>query len=482
MSLSGKNNEEKIWNYLLGKIGNEFGVAGLMGNLYAESALNPNNLQNSYEKKLGFSDAAYTEAVDSGSYSNFVKDSAGYGLAQWTYWSRKQGLLNYAKIQKKSIGDLEMQLGFLFSELSMSYPSILSALKNAASVREASDIVLVKYEAPADQGNAMQMKRASYGQGYYNKYAKKKPQTATQAVSGGKYDKYINSKGTHYISNSGSDENGSYKGGKAGDQTGREWQLRTWYNRPWDCVLRYEKDSRVGQLLAELGCAAALNDLIGYDQYERDTYWQHLKASNYDPSQITIACEADCSAGVIANIKAVGYLLGIKELQNIQCTYTGNMRSDLKAHGFTVLTASKYIAGTSYLLPGDVLLNEVHHTATNVTKGANASGGSGTTTANTGTVASGSGAYKVSKKDAPANSPLHKLVCTGNGVNVRTQPIVKEGNQSKYLRQLFAGDEVWYCDEIYANGYNWYFVKIPCSKHSNGYIFDYVCADYFKKA
>lgn len=67
-----------------------------MGNLYAESALKPTNLQNTYEKKLGFSDTAYTQAVDNGTYTNFVKDSAGYGLAQWTHWSRKQALLAYA--------------------------------------------------------------------------------------------------------------------------------------------------------------------------------------------------------------------------------------------------------------------------------------------------------------------------------------------------------------------------------------------------
>jgi hypothetical protein len=71
-----------------------------MGNLYAESGLKPNNLQNSYEKTLGFTDVTYTEAVDKGTYNNFIHDKAGYGLAQWTWWSRKEALLNYAK-QKK---------------------------------------------------------------------------------------------------------------------------------------------------------------------------------------------------------------------------------------------------------------------------------------------------------------------------------------------------------------------------------------------
>ena len=49
------DNEKAIWDYLYGKIGNAYGVAGLMGNLYAESALIPNNLQNTYEKKLSLS-------------------------------------------------------------------------------------------------------------------------------------------------------------------------------------------------------------------------------------------------------------------------------------------------------------------------------------------------------------------------------------------------------------------------------------------
>ena len=79
MALTGKNNEEKIWSYLKAQGMTDCGAAGLMGNLYAESGLIPTNLQNSYEKKLGYTDAAYTEAVDSGAYSNFVKDSAGYG-------------------------------------------------------------------------------------------------------------------------------------------------------------------------------------------------------------------------------------------------------------------------------------------------------------------------------------------------------------------------------------------------------------------
>lgn len=160
-----------IWDFLIAKIGNAFGVAGLMGNLYAESALVPINLQQSYEKSLGYTDASYTAAVDNGSYNNFVKDSAGYGLAQWTYWSRKQGLLDYAKSVKSSIGNLTTQLEFLYKELSGGYTGVLATLKNAKSVREASDAVLTKFERPANQGESVQTARASYGEKYYNAYA-----------------------------------------------------------------------------------------------------------------------------------------------------------------------------------------------------------------------------------------------------------------------------------------------------------------------
>lgn len=167
------NTEERIWSYLKGQGLTDAGAAGLMGNLYAESGLRPNNLQNSYEGKLGMADAEYTELVDKGSYANFGNDRAGYGLAQWTYPTRKAALLAYAKAAGKSIGDLEMQLGFLMKELSTSYKSVLSVLKTATSVRAASDAVLLQFERPADQSETAKARRASYGQKYFDKYAKK---------------------------------------------------------------------------------------------------------------------------------------------------------------------------------------------------------------------------------------------------------------------------------------------------------------------
>lgn len=163
---------EQIYVKLMNEFNNKYGVCALMGNLKAESNFKANNLQNSYESKLGFTDATYTAAVDSNTYTNFVRDSAGYGLAQWTYWSRKQNLLNYAKKVGKSIGDKDMQVDFLIEELKTGYKGVYNAIKNATSIRECSDIVLKQFERPADQSEAACKRRAGYGEEVYAQVTK----------------------------------------------------------------------------------------------------------------------------------------------------------------------------------------------------------------------------------------------------------------------------------------------------------------------
>lgn len=165
--------EVKIWKFFKVKGLNDFAVAGIIGNLYAESGLISTNLQNNFEDSLG-SDEEYTAKVDSGEYSKgeFAHDSAGYGLAQWTYYTRKEALYDYAKSKGVSIGDLDMQLEFLWSEL-IYYDGLMHRLRDAKSVREASDAFLLDFERPADQGEGQRSKRAGYSQEFYEDYAAK---------------------------------------------------------------------------------------------------------------------------------------------------------------------------------------------------------------------------------------------------------------------------------------------------------------------
>ena len=164
--------EKQIWDFLKAEGFSDFGVAGLMGNLLAESGLRPNNMEDQYQSKLGYNDESYTRAVDNGTYTNFIKDAVGYGLAQWTYWTRKQNLLNFARQNNKSIGDLNMQLCFLVKELKEMYTnSVYNVLRKATSVLEASNAVLLNFERPANMSASVQATRARYGQTYYDRYA-----------------------------------------------------------------------------------------------------------------------------------------------------------------------------------------------------------------------------------------------------------------------------------------------------------------------
>lgn len=168
-------NEQTIWNFLKKQGLTDCGVAGLMGNLYAESLLNPMNLETAYETKLGFTDSTYTKAVDNGSYKNFTKDSAGYGLAQWTYGPRKRNLLDYAKSIGASIGDLNMQLNFLVKELtSPEYVSLWNSLKIARSIYDATVEVMVKYEKPANVSSSAKNGRYNHAKAIYDRHHGKK--------------------------------------------------------------------------------------------------------------------------------------------------------------------------------------------------------------------------------------------------------------------------------------------------------------------
>ena len=162
-----------IWSELYNFIGNEYGTAGLMGNLQAESGMIPYRLQGDFTS--GYSRSInYTNNVDSGLYteSDFVNDSKGYGLAQWTYYSRKQALYDmYEAGGYSSIGDVGLACAYLISELNSSYAGVLAVLRSATTVKQASDIVLHQFENPAEQGPDVENYRESLGLAIYAEYA-----------------------------------------------------------------------------------------------------------------------------------------------------------------------------------------------------------------------------------------------------------------------------------------------------------------------
>lgn len=163
------------------------------------------------------------------------------------------------------------------------------------------------------------------------------------------------------IGNASLDENKKTHGGKAGDQTGSEVYVRSWYNKPWNMVIR-AKDASMAEKLAKYMEQACANNNIGYDQYERNTLLKKLKDNKFDFTSVG-KCETDCSALVCT----IAIAAGIPESQMVvdgNLRYTGNMEAGFKATGkFEILKDSKYISGTDYLKRGDILLNSKSHTA-----------------------------------------------------------------------------------------------------------------------
>lgn len=264
-----------------------------------------------------------------------------------------------------------------------------------------------------------------------------------------------------YISNSGHDENNNYYGGRAGDQTGTEWQIRSWYNRPWTQVLHYP-DANVRKTIAQLAIEAALNNNIGYDQYERTTFWYQLAKVGYHPANIKTPCESDCSAGATACCKAAGYLHNISGLKNLSPdNYTGSMVSAFRAAGFEIRTASKYLSSPDYVCAGDVLLNDHHHTTICISSGVKTGEGLTVYDENSiSTTTSSSSSSSSSSNDALNETVKSYIYANKAQVALRTWA-GKDNSQLKSFPTVVKGQKLGLCDTVKASdGSTWYFVKI----------------------
>jgi hypothetical protein len=164
------------------------------------------------------------------------------------------------------------------------------------------------------------------------------------------------------------DERGNASGGVAGDQTGKELCIRSWYSKGWLVLLR-AKDPAVRKRIAESCIAACNNENLGYDQGGRNTGLQAAKNVDWDFSKITAKAEFDCSSLVSACVQAAG--VSVWDGGNAPTTRT--LESVLTTTGsFEALRAAKYLSGTDYLLEGDILLKPGFHVVIVLDNGANA--------------------------------------------------------------------------------------------------------------
>lgn len=127
------------------------GALGLLGNWMAESGLEPNRLQGDFTQGRTHS-KAYVDDIKAAriSKTQFSRDQKGFGLAQWTYYTRKEALYDFWKNSGAGdIDDLRMQVRFALQELSSGeYAGLWSVLRTTEDIWTACDKVCRLYERP----------------------------------------------------------------------------------------------------------------------------------------------------------------------------------------------------------------------------------------------------------------------------------------------------------------------------------------------
>lgn len=218
------------------------------------------------------------------------------------------------------------------------------------------------------------------------------------------------------------DENGKAKGGKAGDQTGKEVSTQNWYkhNKGWR-VFR-AKDPEKANMIAQDMQWACDNKHIGYDQNQRLTLYNVAKEVDFNCKKVTKDCETDCSA-----------------LVRVCCAYAGimlpNFRTStepgalLESGEFIEMKGAKYTDSSDYLKRGDILVTKTQgHTVIVLNDGA--------------------------KADNPAPVYTDHVQVTGGSVNIRTAPNTQTG---KIIGVAHRGDIFPYQGKTSDNG--WFLIE-----------------------
>lgn len=147
----------KVYTFLKNSMGlNTAQIAGVMGNMHAESGIIADNANNNYYP--GEHNPEYAAVYDK-------EDNIAFGLIQWYDHSRKEGLLNMAKEMcgqtnattitseiADALNDVNVQLAYFRKEMTQvsPYKEAWQQIKNTYSYASVSDVFLEEIEKPTN--------------------------------------------------------------------------------------------------------------------------------------------------------------------------------------------------------------------------------------------------------------------------------------------------------------------------------------------
>ena len=151
-----------------------------MGNMQAESNCVPFRVQGDYQypynRSQSYTHQVDTHQIDRDDFIYHGPGGGGYGLCQWTFWSRKAGLYDLAQKRFVSVGNEYVQIDWLIEELHQGeYSYVYSVLMNSDDIYEMVATFLRKYEKPADQSDSACASRCAMANDIYYKYAGSEP-------------------------------------------------------------------------------------------------------------------------------------------------------------------------------------------------------------------------------------------------------------------------------------------------------------------
>lgn len=150
-SLSGSNNNAKALNFFVSKGFTPHQAAGIVGNFIEESG--------------GYNEGIIDpQVVEGGGRSKTVppptgpQGQPGYGIAQWTFPTRKENLKKFADEKNKPVYSLELQLEFVMEEMTDQLEKDLKKINgsNRDAIEEAAILFQKVYEGSADNAQQIQ--------------------------------------------------------------------------------------------------------------------------------------------------------------------------------------------------------------------------------------------------------------------------------------------------------------------------------------